>query len=215
MVQREERKPFMIYPEDPDKANWDLFITLILIFTCVATPARMAFVEVDTTGWVVVRWIIDSLFLIDIIIIFNSAFYDEDFRTIDNRKTIAKTYFSSWFFLDIFAIIPFQEIFIMTGRRNIEDGGSQENLNGVIRLAKIGRLYKLVKLTKLLRVLKIVKERSKLLKYVRELVKLGFGFERLVFITLMFFMVVHIISCLWVFFASFSDYEGTWMEGDV
>jgi hypothetical protein len=50
------------------------------------------------------------------------------------------------------------------------DEGSQENLNEIIRLAKIGRLYKLIKLTKLLRVLKIIKEKSKLLKYVRELV---------------------------------------------
>jgi voltage-gated potassium channel Kch len=80
-------------------------------------------------------------------------------------------------------------------------------------LAKIGRLYKLIKLTKLLRVLKIVKERSKLLKYVREVVKLGYGFERLVFMTLIFFLLTHVIGCLWVFFASFADdYENTWME---
>ena len=96
-----------------------------------------------------------------------------------------------------------------------DSSGSQENINDLVRLAKIGRLYKLIKLTKLLRVLKIVKERSKLLKYVREVVKLGFGFERLVFMTIIFLLVTHIIACLWVFFASFTDeYKGTWMEGD-
>jgi Trk-type K+ transport system membrane component len=66
-----------------------------------------------------------------------------------------------------------------------------------------------------LRILKIVKERSKLLKYVRELVKLGYGFERLAFMTIAFLLICHIIACLWVFFATFSDdFQGTWMEGD-
>lgn len=109
----------------------------------------------------------------------------------------------------MFAIIPFSQILMAFGNSS---EGSQENINDLVRLAKIGRLYKLIKLTKLLRVLKIVKERSKLLKYVREVVKLGFGFERLVFMTIIFLLITHIISCLWVFFASFSDYEGTWME---
>ena len=107
MVQREVTKPWMIYPENANKANWDLFVTIILVFTCITTPARMAFVEKDSTGWVAVRWVIDIVFLLDIIIIFFSAYYDEDFRTIDDRKTIAKTYIWSWFFLDVFAIIPF------------------------------------------------------------------------------------------------------------
>ena len=66
-----------------------------------------------------------------------------------------------------------------------------------------------------MRILKIVKERSKLLKYVRELVKLGYGFERLAFMTIAFLLICHIIACLWVFFATFSDdFQGTWMEGD-
>jgi hypothetical protein len=74
MVQREVTKPWMIYPENPNKANWDLFVTIILVFTCITTPARMAFVEKDSGGWVAVRWIIDIIFLLDITIIFFSAY---------------------------------------------------------------------------------------------------------------------------------------------
>ena len=202
MREREDRKPFMIYPEDSDKANWDLFITLVLVYTCVATPARIAFSTEDTVGWATVRWLVDFFFLVDIIIIFFSAYQDEDFKTIDNRNVIACAYIQSWFFLDVFAIIPFSSILESSGSSG---NGSQENLNDLARLAKIGRLYKLIKLTKLLRILKIVKERSKLLKYVRELVKLGYGFERLAFMTIAFLLICHIIACLWVFFATFSD----------
>jgi hypothetical protein len=45
---RENRKPFLIYPEDEWKANWDLFITLVLVYTCVATPANIAFKDEST-----------------------------------------------------------------------------------------------------------------------------------------------------------------------
>ena len=93
-----------------------------------------------------------------------------------------------------------------------QKSGSNENLNDMVRLAKLGRLYKLIKLTKLLRIFKIVKEKTKLLKLVREMVSLGYGFERLTFITLAFLMITHIVACLWVFSASFStNYENTWM----
>jgi hypothetical protein len=65
-------------------------------------------------------------------------------------------------------------------------------------------------------VLKIIKEKNKLLKYVRSVVSLGQGFERLMFINLCFLMITHIVACLWVFFASFKEnFEGTWMEGGV
>jgi hypothetical protein len=54
---------------------------------------------------------VDGVFLIDIIIIFNTAFYDNDFKIIENRKIIAKKYLSGWFTIDIVAIIPFDKAF--------------------------------------------------------------------------------------------------------
>lgn len=208
MNHRDSRVPYMFYPEDNMRNNWDMFITVVLLWTCITTPARIAFVEDDTPFWAFIKWAVDFMFLIDIIIIFNSAVQDEDFITIDDRKEIALMYLSGWFLLDVFAIIPFSEM--MSGN---QEQGSSENLNEMVRLAKLGRLYKLIKLTKLLRVLKILKQRSKLLKYVRNVVNLGYGFERLTFILLLFIMITHIVACLWVFFASFSDnYENTWME---
>lgn len=53
---------------------------------------------------------IDLLFLIDVIVIFNTAYYDEDVDLIDSRKTIAKMYLKGWFTVDMLAIIPFDTI---------------------------------------------------------------------------------------------------------
>ena len=33
----------MIHPENEYKGRWDLWITIVLLFTCIVTPARMAF----------------------------------------------------------------------------------------------------------------------------------------------------------------------------
>jgi hypothetical protein len=87
-------------------------------------------------------------------------------------------------------------------------------MSNVARLVKIGRLYKLVKLTRLLRVLKIMKEKSKLLKYINEFLKVGLSFERLFFFLLIFIILCHISTCLWVMIASFNseDFVGTWVE---
>ena len=41
---RKNRKQFMLYPEDNFKSYWDFLITNVLIFTCIVTPARIAFV---------------------------------------------------------------------------------------------------------------------------------------------------------------------------
>ena len=81
MKERENRKPFMFYPEDNNKANWDLFITIVLVWTCILTPARIAFDTDDDIepGFETLRWIVDFFFLVDIVINFNTAYQNEDF----------------------------------------------------------------------------------------------------------------------------------------
>lgn len=105
--------PCLLYPEDRAKMHWDLLITLVLVVSCMTTPYRIAFGEVDEPlGWDVLSVVIDSLFLIDIIVIFNSAYYDEEFVIVENRKKIAKAYLSSWFVIDALAIVPFDIILV-------------------------------------------------------------------------------------------------------
>ena len=107
MRHRDNKKKIMFYPEDSWIDYWSGFITLVLIFACVVTPYRIAFVEKDGVDWIIVNFFVDFLFLLDILIIFNTAFYDEDFIIIDCRKQISMQYIQSWFFIDLLSIIPF------------------------------------------------------------------------------------------------------------
>lgn len=60
-------------------------MAIVLILTCFVTPIRIAFYTSDELHWKVINYIIDFLFLSDIIVIFNTAYYDDDFIIIENR----------------------------------------------------------------------------------------------------------------------------------
>jgi hypothetical protein len=45
MKERADKKDWVLYPEDTSKTYWDIFITLILLITCLLTPWRIAFGE--------------------------------------------------------------------------------------------------------------------------------------------------------------------------
>ena len=102
----------MIYPEDTWKTYWDLFVALVLIFTCCVTPFRLAFSADanESLEWYIANYTIDFVFFLDIVFIFNTAYYHNDFRMEQHRGMIAWNYFKGWFIIDLLAIIPTGEL---------------------------------------------------------------------------------------------------------
>lgn len=86
MSHRRNKKTWLLYPEDDSKAIWDLFITFVLLASCLITPFNIAFGAIeDPLEWKIINYTIDIFFLIDIIVIFNSAYYDTEFMIVENR----------------------------------------------------------------------------------------------------------------------------------
>jgi len=86
------------------------------------------------------------------------------------------------------------------------------DFNSLARIIRLPKLYKLIKMTRLVRILKILKERSKLVKYLNEILKIGVGCERLLFFILLFLILCHIVSCFWVLCAVFDEVtEESWI----
>ena len=127
---------------------------------------------------------IDGIFLMDMILIFNSAFLDSDHYLHDDRKEIAKSYMSGWFLFDLLAIVPF-DLFVSKQNANVND---------LIRITRIGRMYRLVKLVRLLKISKIVQSRGKFMAYL----SLAFKAQaKVVFYIFGFSIFIHILSSLW------------------
>lgn len=145
------------------------------------------------------------MFLIDMVLIFQSAFYDDNMRLVTNRKTITILYLKGWFLIDFLAIFP-TDIFLQ-GSSDLSDGGSSKDWNEFARVTRLGRLYKLVKLTRLFRILKIIKQRSRIAKYMQDFLKISIGFERLFFFIVSSLVFTHIVSCLWIVFQDIARTE--------
>jgi hypothetical protein len=62
-------------------------------------------------------------------------------------------------------------------------------VNKLARFSRIGKVYKLVRMTKLARLIKIMKVKSNTLKQFVELLKIGAGFERMVFLLINFMIL--------------------------
>jgi Trk-type K+ transport system membrane component len=64
--------------------------------------------------------------------------------------------------------------------------------------------------------LKVVKQKSKLLSYLNDFLKIGFGMERLLFFLIVFMLLSHLASCLWLIIASLynrdGSFDGTWLS---
>lgn len=142
------RKKFLFYPDDFIKIFWDIFISIVLLISCFITPFNLAFpdLEKEIKWYRIMSLSMDLLFLVDILINFNSAYQSETYQTTDDRKEIACKYLKGWFSIDFLAIIPFDIIL-----------GSEGSANSLIRITRVGKLYKLVKITRLVRLVKVIK----------------------------------------------------------
>lgn len=67
-------------------------MTLVLLVTCIATPYTIAFVPEEPQALVITNATIDTLFAIDMILLFFSVYYDDEMKLIDDRKKIATNY---------------------------------------------------------------------------------------------------------------------------
>jgi hypothetical protein len=53
---------FIILPDDHFKKKWDILITIMLLFTALVSPYRIAFIENDSLPWVIIETATDCVF---------------------------------------------------------------------------------------------------------------------------------------------------------
>ena len=163
----------------------------LLIFTSFVIPYRLAFVDEETTQWIVIYYCIDLFFLVDLVICFFTSYRDE-YRQVDvvSHKKICRNYLTGWFLIDLMSVFPFDAI--------LTNSGGNSNANSLLRVARIGKIYKIIRLFRLLRILKLVKSNRKLVHHFSEKMKISNGLERLVFFSFFFLIFLHVFACLCV-----------------
>lgn len=186
-------KRFLLLPDDSFKIKWEMLIAIVLIFTAITTPYKLAFSSRDDPVWSGINYVIDITFFLDIILCFFSAYEDENEELVHDRCVIASGYLKSWFLVDIISVLPISEV-LQTG-----------DFASLARIARLPKLYRLIRLIKLMRLLKVIKERNSISRYLTEVLKLSIAIERLTFFAFMYLILVHITSCFWVIIAQFEE----------
>ena len=100
--------------------------------------------ELFSVDWCI-QYGVDFVFLIEILVQFNTMYFDQEFQLISSRKLIAKRYIQSWFIIDLMAILPIQLLI-----------GTDSDVTSMVRFTRVGRIVKMFKMTKLLRFLKVM-----------------------------------------------------------
>ena len=85
----------LLPPQSTFKHYWDLIMILFVFYSSVFIPMELAFMNSNPaiTKHIAHRifdYGVDIYFLIDIVVNFNTSFYDEDYQIVLERKKIAK-----------------------------------------------------------------------------------------------------------------------------
>lgn len=79
---------------------------MFIIYQSIIIPFRLCF-EVEAEGGMkVLETIMDSCFMIDIVVTFNTGFYKKGYLVM-KRKDIILNYIKTWFILDMLASFPY------------------------------------------------------------------------------------------------------------
>ena len=135
---------YMIHPNNPLKRAWDVGTIMFVLYLCWQIPFSLGFPH-----WYGQKTLkpfsifMDWWFGIDIILTFCTGFVHDGHLIMDPKAT-AHHYFEFWFWIDVFASIPF-EMFMQNTDKNSRKSIKMVKWFKIPRLLRIGRLLKKMK----------------------------------------------------------------------
>lgn len=207
-------KTYIFLPSSRFKIYWSYIVILLLIYTAYITPYRIAFADtsLEYDDWFFIETIIDILFLIDILITLNCAYFDSKGHIITSRLNIFLTYLKTWLILDILGIFPFYLIDQFTSDSNSSNSVSfGDNYNDLFKFLRLPRLYRLIRIARLVKFIKKAKT-LRFIEYIQDFFHLNNGSIKLIKFLFTISVIVHIVGCMWFFLAKIQNFApDTWV----
>ena len=182
-----------------------LFFWNLLIMTCVGyimtfMPYYMVF-EHETTFQNVLEILLNLIFIIDMIMMFFTAFYNKKNTLVVDHKKIVMNYICGYFAIDLLTSIPFGLIF--QNNSNAKTG----NANKILSLLKLPKLIRMIKLAKIIKVKEALKG-TRIGYYFR----INGGFLKVCGLGLVTLIILHLGTCLWCSLGFMeSQFPNTWI----
>jgi len=142
---------FIFFPWNPWYKCWWGFTVIWSILTVVFESYRIAF-EPGGMGWsdpsTCVEYAFTAIFVIDILVNFNLAYYDAD-QVVYDRKKIARQYCRKMFWIDLIGVFPFYYVALAIGGLQDVDNSTTQYL-ALLKLFRFVRLYRVKQLVDIL-----------------------------------------------------------------
>ena len=97
-----------------------MVVGLLLVYTALVLPYRVAFEDITPLGWMIVDGIMDCFFVADIVLNFLTGFREENKEGSERGGIVmscrrsALKYVKGWFVIDLLSTLPFQLIELAT-----------------------------------------------------------------------------------------------------
>jgi len=133
----------VVFPWGLAYKTWWGFTVVAAAFTIFFETFEVAFSSggLAKSGSLIVEIILLTIFILDIIINFNLAYYDENNKIVFNRQCIFKHYIRKMFWVDLIGVIPFYLICLQATGTLGEVSQFTQNL-GLLQLLKLVRIYR-------------------------------------------------------------------------
>lgn len=196
----------IFHPYSGAKVCWDMLAMWLLFYSIIATPIKLTFdfeavngcsTDINNQEWhFYADLVVDIIFLLDIIVVFRTAFFDQETRLLVTEPwLIARRYLRSYFVLDLLSAVPLGVILMPYC-------GSSTGAEQVLRAPRLVRQLRMLRILRLLRISKV----KYYLDTIQDRLHIHPGVLRLMKFTLIVFMVTHLNACL--FFLLGESYKG-------
>lgn len=195
LLVQQGRSKNIINPHGKYKLTWDGLISVLIIYSIIVIPVRIAFEPLITPPFAYLEDAILVFFGIDILLNFNTAYVDtETDCEVHNRRAIATHYLKFWFWIDLVSTFPFDLV--------VEAFTTSGNVSAIrlIRSLRLFRIFKLGRVTKFNETLQNLRINPQIVA--------------LVVLILCIFLIAHVFACAWHFIAMYKLNAGgtyTWL----
>ena len=198
-AKEEENNNYLFHPDSKIHSIWSFVILVFVLYTFTLMPWIIAFEDVSVGNrWFVIETIVDIVFLFDILINLNSAFYDKDGKIVFSRFKVFTSYLFGWLLVDIVTILPFS--FIL-------ESGTQDPSNRSIKFIRLIRIVRVVRAKKIGKILKVLAETNTF-----TFLKTHQGISRLFGGLFAVLLMTHFFACIWFLSSKIDNFSpDTWV----
>ncbi len=151
-----------IHPAYPPKVKFDMVVALLILWSVIMLPYRIAFDDIptleDSPGFFIFEWCVDAMFFLDICLSFRTCYLQtEDQIIVAVPQKVAWSYLTGWFAVDTLSTLPIDLIIGGIMIANSSEGDSAASELAKLKLIRIIRLIRLLKLARLFKLGKVAK----------------------------------------------------------